>query len=673
MSESKARTGFHPDDAEAFEVSRRAGRHALPLEEEGGLPSAANLRAANSDDPRDVELRAILRRMLDGDPYPVSGRRAPMSAAPQEVRPAARYVDPDPFPRHAESGQVREQASEPMPDLPDIVPDLLEGITEPQRPVAAPIDLTRPPRTGRWSLGIRSLAFVVATALTGAVVPTLLAPPPLYMSQAILHAAGEGAARQALLDVAAKRALAPSILSDVVARMKLDRDPEFTGARTGALGVAVDLLSGSGNASDAPSRAQAALRKGIAVGIDGQTGLLRLIATTGDPVRSADIANRLAFAILYDAAVMKAAGPLAARETTVDRSRKDFDRASAALTEFKARYGEDKIAAALTLQQQRQQLDGEIKAADQAVRSARARLSAVRSATPASVLSGALPADLSSAGLDDLRGRYSAAKAQLSQLSVQLGPRHPRLLAQQATVDDLAATIRSQLQRLAVSSEADVKAALEKQAALSAQMTDIGRKGSDVDLVSLAQLQDAVAAAQTRYEADQQSAAMTVPEASPPLTVLSQAVASIAPLDDHLAGNQAIGFLAGLGLALCAVFLLKRLAGAEPAEEPAADDSIAPPEQFQENCATVSRPESHKGREMERFSDSVKRGTVPTPDLRHDDGMELPDIMVEPSPPALDSASQADIADEWIRIRQELAALRAKVETYAARRHHDHG
>jgi uncharacterized protein involved in exopolysaccharide biosynthesis len=474
----------------------------------------------------------------------------------------------------------------------------------------------------------------------GAVVPILLAPPPRYVSQAVLHAEGDGRARQALLDVAAKRVVAPSVLSDVVARMKLDRDPEFTGSRAGALGVAVELLSGSGNASDAPSRAQATLRKDVAVEIDSQTGLLRLIVTSGDPARSADIANRLVIATLYDPGVAKAAGTSLGVETAVDRSRKELDRASAALAEFKTRYGEDRIAAAETLRRQRQQLDVQIKAADLAVRTAKARLAAVKSATPASVLSGALSGDLSSPGLDDVRSRYNAAKSQLTQLSVQLGPRHPRLLAQQATVDDLAANMRSQLQRLAVSSEADVKAALEKQTALSAQMTAFSQTGSDVDLARLGQLQDAVTTAQSRYEADQQNAGMTISEVRPPLTILSQAVAAAAPLDNRLVSNQAVGFLIGLGLALCAVFLRKWLAGAAPAEDQAADEGTM----------------------------------LAAHAFRHEDDLEpqlLPAIAPEPPAALVHDADRLDIADEWGLIRQELASLRAKVETYAVRRHPD--
>lgn len=638
MSESKARLGFYPDDAEAFGASRRPQRHVSSRREEKAPFVAANLRAANSDDPRDAELRAILRRMLDGDPYPVSGRKASVAEGSQQAQPLTEHISSILSQRHVEREPVSHPPSEPVVDLLEFVPDLLDAETGVPLQVATPVSRMPMPPPRRRIFGMGSIGLVIAASIAGAAIPTMLAPPPLYLSQTLLHAEGEGEARQALLDVAAKRAVAPSALSDVVARLKLDRDPEFTGSRAGALGVAVDLLSGNGNASDAPSRAQAALRKGVAVGVDASTGLLRLAVTTGDPVRSADIANRLAAATIYDAAVAQAAGAPAVGDTAADFSRKELERTSAALAGFKAQYGEDRIAAALALQEQRQQLDGDIKAADLAARGAKARVSAVRSATPASVLSGALPGDLASAALDDLRSRYSAAKTQLTQLSTQLGPRHPRLLAQQATVDDLAAGIRSQLQRLVVSSDAALKAALENQQALSARMTALSQKSIDVDVISLAQLQDAVTAAQSRYEADRQSPAVAQPEARAPMTVVSQAVAAAAPLDSDLAGNQTIGFLGGLGLALCLIFLHRWLTGAAPTEDEVAGDVA-----------------------------------VPAAALQHDIELQLPatydtaNHSVAASVPEI--GSQPAGADEWMRIHEELALLRAKVQTYAAHRH----
>jgi len=638
MFESKTRTGFYPDEAETFEVSQRSGRRAISDRIDDDFRGRIGLRAANSDDPRDAELRAILRRRLNGDPYPVSGGKTLQPGEVPQHQPLAEQIGSILSHRYGEREPAAGPPSEPVPDLLEFVPDLLEN--EPLQQFSEPV-LPDPMRRRRnWSLSIRSLGFVVATALAGAAIPTVLAPPPLYMSQAFLHAEGEGRVRQSVLDIAAKRAVAPSALSDVVARLKLDRDPEFTGSRAGAVGVAMELLSGNGSASDAPSRAQANLRRNVTVGIDDATGLLRLTVMSGDPVRSADIANRLAVTTVYDSAVAQVAATSSAGDTAGGRSRKELDRASAALADFKARYGEDKIAAALAMQDQRRQLDSEIKAADMAVRSARANASAAKSATPASLLSGALPADLAPAGFDDLRSRYSAAKAQLAQLSTQLGPRHPRLLAQQATVDDLTSSIRNQLQRLVVSSDAALKAALEKQGTLSARMTALSQKSIDVDIVRLAQLQDAVAAAaaQSRYEADRQNTALAPSDTRAPMTVISQAVAAAAPIDDHLAGNQAAGFLAGFGLSLCLVFLRKWLASVTQAEDHAIVETA------------ISRPVSQH---------EIEPAFLPLPDLTHE----------APAEPMPEAEAHTAAKDEWLRIRQELAELRSKVQTYAAHRH----
>ncbi|MFS8048857.1 succinoglycan biosynthesis transport protein [Rhizobium sp. BR 314] len=603
----------------------------------GDFQAYADLRAANSDDPRDAELRAILRRRLNGDPYPVSGGKPLRAEAMPQAKPLAQQIGTILGHRYGENEPAVKPQLEPVADLLEFVPDLLVGeaalLPEFAEP-AAPLVL---PRRRNWSLSIGSLGFVTATALAGAAIPTLFAPPPAYVSQAFLHAEGEGRARQSVLNIAARRAVAPAALSDVVARLRLDRDPEFTGTRAGALGVAMELLSGNGGASDAPSRAQATLRKGIAVGVDDSTGLLRLTVTSGDPGRSADIANRLVVATIYDAAVVQAAAAPRAGDTSADRSRKELDRVTAALAEFKAEYGEDKIAAALKLQDQRRQLDSEIKAVDLAVRTARANVAAARSATPTSLLSGALPADLTSASLDDLRSRYSAAKAQLTQLATQLGPRHPRLLAQQATVDDLGANLRAQLQRLVTSSDAALKAALDKQAALSAQMTALSKNSMDVDIARLGQLRDAVAAAQSRFDADQQNAALAPQEVRPPMTVISQAVAAAAPIDDHLASNQATGFLVGLGLSLGLVFLRKWLASATENED----------REIGHAAAQVPAPQYH-----------IEPLPAQSPGAIREDIVE----------PIADIDTTNATSGEWLRVQQELAELRSKVETYAARR-----
>jgi uncharacterized protein involved in exopolysaccharide biosynthesis len=626
MFDNKARTRPHPDETEALGPPGGAVRHAYLGRSEDGYLIAANQRSADRHVVSDAQLLAIIQKMLDGDPHPVSGQAKSTVVEAEEAQPL-----PDRIRDILRNRRVAHEAiveREPAPAAYD--PPAALNVDDAAVPLFSPmaIPAVAPAPRRRWAFGLGSIAFVVAASLAGAFVPTMLASPPRYASQAVLRVEG-----QELLDVAGKRIIAPSLLSDLVARLKLDRDPEFTGGRAGAFGVAVDLLSGNGSASDAPSRAQAALRKDIAVTADARSGTLHLTITTGNPVRSAEIANRLADATIYDAIVAQGAGFSGKNSAAADPSLKNLEQAKTALADFKAQSGDDKIAAALDLQAQRQRLDGEIKASEAAVLSARARASAARAATPAIVMSGALPGDLSSAGLDDLRGRYSAAKIILSQLSTQLGPRHPRLLAQQATVDSLAGDIRNQLQRLVASSDAALKAALQDQAALFVRMTALSQKTVDVDMARLVRLQDDVAAAQSRYDADLKSADTSPPEVAPPITVLAPATAAKEPLDDDLASSQIAGFLIGLGTAICLVFLRKWIGGELLSQDRAA--------------GSIAVLEPLFDPEAEPISDLLQ------PHL--DEAIPVAD-------------DQPIVADELTQIQRELALLRAKVQTYAAHR-----
>ncbi|MQB44138.1 succinoglycan biosynthesis protein exop [Rhizobium sp. ICMP 5592] len=627
MFENKARTRPYPVETQALEASGDAVRHAYLDRGEDGYLVAANLQPVDRHAASDARLLAIIQKMLDGDPYPVSGRTRSLVLETEEPQPL-----PD---RIRDILRNRPAVDEAIAGIDPAADELAVALDAEETVVVSPssvdpavVSIIAPAPQRRWAFGLGSIAFVVAASLAGAFVPTMLASPPRYSSQAVLRVEGQG-----LLDVATKRIVAPSLLSDLVARLKLDRDPEFTGGRAGAFGVAMDLLSGNGNASDAPSRAQATLRKDIAVAADARNGALHLTVTTGNPMRSVEIANRLADATVYDAMVAQGTGLTGKNSAPADRSLKNLDQAKAALANFKAQYGDDKIAAALDLQAQRQRLDGEIKASEAAVLSARAHVSAARAATPATVVSGALPGELSSAGLDDLRSRYSAAKIVLSQLSTQLGPRHPRLLAQQATVDGLVADIRNQLQRLIASSDAALKAALEDQAALSTRMTALGQRSADVDMASLAWLQGDVVAAQGRYDADLQSVDTAPPEVAPPITVLAPATAAKAPLDDDLAGSQVAGFLIGLGAALCLVFLRKWIGGEQFSQDRAAE--------------SIAVAEPLFGPEAEPISD------LPHP--RFDEAIPV-------------AGDQPAITDELSQIQRELALLRAKVQTYVAQR-----
>jgi uncharacterized protein involved in exopolysaccharide biosynthesis len=542
--------------------------------------------AANIQGPSDAELIDILQRALRGDPYPVSGRlvsgRKTVSEPVVEPPLTDRIRDilrSNPILQRERVQTPVPAASPPKPKIPPKRQIIEERATPPvPRPVAetAPTEaeirpapeavesnpMTRSAPRG-WSFGLPSIVFVATVAIAGAALPAFLAGPAQYVATARLQLQPGALSQPGFLDVLTKRIASPHLLSQVVAKLKLDRDPEFTGGTAGPVGIAVDLLSGSGAASDALSRAQAGLRSAIDVTSNRPVGLLYLSVTTDSAEKSARIANMLADATVYDAVVSQGT-ELPGQASAVDANRKAYDHAAAALAAFDTQTGQDKIQAAIDLQQQKTQLDRQAADAEKAVVDARIRLTAAKTAKLSDVLDGSLSPDLrSSPALEDMRDRYAAAKTTLSQLSAQLGPRHPRLLAQQATVDDLRNNIQTELQRLVAASDSDLKVALADQKATADRVTALNGKDIGVDMVRFGQLQDAVEAARQRYEDTLQGSASTQPSAiSVPLSVTSPAVAPNAPVDDNLPAAQTFGFLMGLGIALCLVFLRKWLVDA---------------------------------------------------------------------------------------------------------------
>lgn len=706
------------------DARQASDRYDVGKRREDGHPPAANIQA-----PSDAELIDILQRALRGDPYPVSGKAAiaeppPESTTPgplladrirdilgssqprPEVRPSASLAEPAYSAAHAsipahgsarpdraaayrpEPAQMPEmlqplpQQERPQRELPAIGPGILAPVPamraivaseHPAEPIAVPThpaEQLQPANTkirarrGR-RLGLASIGFVAAAALAGAVLPVLIAGPDQYVAASRLQLQTAAISQPGYLDVVAQRIASPHLLSQVVAKLKLDRDPEFTGVSSGPLGIAVDIVSGNGAASDALSRAQLTLRNAINVSENRPSGLLLVSVTTGSAEKSARIANMLADASVYDAVVSQGTD-LPGQASAVDASRKAYDQAAAVLASFTNAAGEDKIKAAIDLQQQKEQLGRQAADAEKAVVDARIRLTAAKTAKLSDVLDGSLSPDLrSSPALEALRDRYAAAKTTLSQLSADLGPRHPRLLAQQATVDDLRNNIQTELQRLVTASDADVKTALADQKAAADRMATLGSRNVGVDMARFAQLQDAVEAARAGYENALQGGSAAKPPAAPvPLSVVAPAVAPSAPVDDNLAATQTAGFLMGLGIALCLVFLRTWLSemlrdgddsetdvldiDAEPRSEPVLEHV--------QQLEPVLQPEWHDDNRQDHRKPMISL------EQRFDPAMSVANDR---------SASVAPMAEEGedlAALQERMALLRARVEDYAMRR-----
>ncbi|MGO6906499.1 succinoglycan biosynthesis protein exop, partial [Rhizobium ruizarguesonis] len=238
------------------------------------------------------------------------------------------------------------------------------------------------PAAPRRRVGGTGLAMMVAAAtIIGAGLPALMpALPALYRAEATLAVKSDAASRAAFTQAAAKGLLSARMVASTVAALRLDHDPEFAGARANALGVALDLLSATGAAADPASRAEATLKHAVEILPDAAAGTILVRVTTGDSGKSMRIAARLA------EAVSTADGPSDAETDAV--LRKTYDEAKAELAAFTAKSGEGNVKVAIDLRRQIDQLDADLKAADQNILAAKAQTDRLKAAKLAEVLDG---------------------------------------------------------------------------------------------------------------------------------------------------------------------------------------------------------------------------------------------------------------------------------------------
>lgn len=397
----------------------------------------------------------------------------------------------------------------------------------------------------RW---IGTALVVAALSLAGASTPLLMpSSPDLYTADTTLAVDAGNGNRQALVGETARRLSSAPIIASAVATLKLDHDPEFAGSNANAVGIAYDLLSGSGAAADPASRAEAALKSAMTVLPDDQAGTVRLMVTTADAGKSTRIAMRLSDAVTGGSATTKTA-------ETATALKKDNDRAQAELAAFSQKNGDGNVKVATQLQRQIAQLDADLKTADDNILAAKQQADQMKAAKPADVLEGSLAPDLMSPALQDLRDRYAIAKTALAQLSAELGPRHPRLLQQQAEVDGLKDNIGKELVRLAQNANAAARYAVDARKQLSDRRNALIAQSRDtgVDLAKLTELREKASAARSRLE-EEVSTTGSIGDSR--VTVRKPALALPVSGRDAFGFRALIGGLAGLALGIGLAFM----------------------------------------------------------------------------------------------------------------------
>ncbi|NNH56755.1 succinoglycan biosynthesis protein exop [Rhizobium laguerreae] len=439
-------------------------------------------------------------------------------------------------------------------DEPVISPEPLAAVREePAEP--------RPAAPRRRVGGIGLAMMVAAATIVGAGLPALTpASPALYRAEATLAVKSDAASRAAFTQAAAKGLLSARMVASTVAALKLDRDPEFAGTSANALGVALDLLSATGAAADPASRAEATLKHAVEILPDAAAGTILVRVTTGDSGKSMRIAAGLA------KAVSTADGP---RDVETDAAlRKTYEEAKAELAAFTAKSGEGNVKVAIDLRRQIDQLDADLKAADQNILAAKAQIDRLKAAKLAEVLDGSLPSDMLSPALQDWRDKYAVARTALAQLSAELGPRHPRLLQQQAETDGLKDNMGKELTRLAQTANLAAKAAVDARKGLNDRRNTLIAQSRDtgVDLSRLTELSEKANAARSRLEEATSAVVETATDGR--IVLLKPALATAVSATDGRIGRSLMGAAAGLGTGLAAAFLLRlRRPVADPARE----------------------------------------------------------------------------------------------------------
>ncbi|PCK79610.1 succinoglycan biosynthesis protein exop [Rhizobium sophoriradicis] len=422
-------------------------------------------------------------------------------------------------------------------------------------------------RAGRFGL----VMTVVAATILGAGLPALMpVSPALYRAETTLSVKTDAASRAAFTQAAAKGLLSARVMASTVAALKLDHDPEFAGSNPNALGVALDLLSGTGAAADPASRAETALKHAVEIVPDAAAGTILVRVTTGDSAKSMRIAAQLG------EAVSAVSGPGRSAETDT-ALRKAYDEAKAELAAFTAKSGEGNVKVAIDLRRQIDELDADLKQADQNIIAAKAQADRLKAAKLAGVLDGSLPSDMLSPALQDWRDKYAVARTTLAQLSAELGPRHPRLLQQQAETDGLKENMGKELARLAQLANAAAKAAVDARKDLNDRRNTLIAQSRDtgVDLSRLTELREKANAARSRLE----EAAPTPGSDDGHLTVLKPPLAAAVPGTNGLIGRVLAGAATGLALGLGLALLLfwRKSAAASASEEMPAPPSLASP------------------------------------------------------------------------------------------------
>ncbi|WP_284777029.1 hypothetical protein [Agrobacterium sp. lyk4-40-TYG-31] len=428
-------------------------------------------------------------------------------------------------------------------------------------------------KLGPASLRHSLLSAGVAVSLTasGLLLPGMLLNPGLqgYVSEASVKVSNPRANAPGIQRLAVhlqETLLSPMTLGLMVSEMKL-QPQDLTGTQTpGYLSIIMDLLAGGGqDITTLAGATETALKNAVRISSAPSSDEIDIDVTAATPDASQRIADYLAIRVVREIGAERHDPQLQAVET----ARVALDSAEAALTGFQMRHGNDAVSRIQGLQQSIREEE-----ATTATLAARDRelgdvLSSATSMKLDDVLSRTLPAMAEFMPLETIRQSYTTAKLALADVSVDHGPKHPRTIAAQTTLDAARATAMPALRRVRESlaqEKTTVKAALDAHASVRADLDNQLQAMGDAP-ADLARLETALEKARSNYIISSQAAGTFSPAPRISAAVSDAAQPGVANYDSFTATAMALaGGAAGLLMALLVLSFKRRQDSEEQVE-----------------------------------------------------------------------------------------------------------
>lgn len=394
-----------------------------------------------------------------------------------------------------------------------------------------------------------------------------------------------------------------TVLNKVVDELNLTNDPEFNGEADGGLLGAISnwralFQRNAGDDGGARKRAMTVdnLGRSLSVERGGKTFVVSVGVTTESPDKSALIANTMTRVFLdtYGRLQSNTAGRAADElNSRLDELRREVEEAERRVETFKAEKDLIGSQGRLISEDEIVTLNTQLSVARARTLELNAKAASARAVSAEAALSGALPEELTSNVMTELRSQYAALKSESDRLSARLGPRHPQRMAIEAQLAGARAQIDAELRRIAGSFQVELRRAvqLEQQLASRLAQLKVGQGGVNSDLVTLREFEREASAKRAVYESFLLRAKETGEQRdinAANVSVISEAFPPIVSVGPSRAitvlGFMFAGFLGGIGIG-----------GIRGAWRSLRDDAAARHEQWREPDTGVPAPEPTDG------------------------------------------------------------------------------